>query len=55
MFESHILSSLTQNTQHLIMIGDHKQLRPKVEEFSLSVDSGEGYPCLKLLNQITIL
>ena len=27
--ESHIVALLTKNTKHLIMIGDHKQLRPK--------------------------
>lgn len=30
LLESHVLTSLTPETQHLIMIGDHKQLRPKV-------------------------
>jgi hypothetical protein len=25
--EAHVLSALSPNTQHLIMIGDHKQLR----------------------------
>ncbi|XP_046620436.1 NFX1-type zinc finger-containing protein 1-like isoform X3 [Neodiprion virginianus] len=28
--ESHVVCSLTQHCQHLILIGDHKQLRPKV-------------------------
>ena len=27
--ESHVISLLTKNTKHLIMIGDHLQLRPK--------------------------
>ena len=27
--EPHLVASLTQHTQHLILIGDHKQLRPK--------------------------
>jgi hypothetical protein len=30
LLEAHVLTSLTSATQHLIMIGDHKQLRPKV-------------------------
>ncbi|GAX15209.1 hypothetical protein FisN_12Lh085 [Fistulifera solaris] len=42
--ESHVLSALHANsTKHLIMIGDHKQLRPKVENYSLSTVSGHGY------------
>ena len=34
--ESHIVSSLNAGTQHLILIGDHKQLRPKPNEYSLA-------------------
>lgn len=41
--EAHILTSLSQNTKHLVMIGDHKQLRPKIESYSLAVQSGRGY------------
>lgn len=41
--ESHIVASLTSSTQHLILIGDHMQLRPKVDEYSLSVASGVGF------------
>ena len=33
--ESHIVSALNAGTQHLILIGDHKQLRPKVNEYEL--------------------
>ena len=33
--ESHIAALLTRNTEHLIMIGDHKQLRPKPYNFEL--------------------
>jgi hypothetical protein len=29
--ESHILASLSPQTEQLILIGDHEQLRPKVE------------------------
>jgi hypothetical protein len=35
--EAHVLTSLRDNAQHLIMIGDYKQLRPKVECYELSV------------------
>lgn len=47
--EAHILTSLSGATpdseacQHLIMIGDHKQLPPKVEQYNLTTTSGGGY------------
>lgn len=42
--EAHILSALQADaTKHLILIGDHKQLRPKVESYELSTVSGKGY------------
>ncbi|GAX74369.1 hypothetical protein CEUSTIGMA_g1818.t1 [Chlamydomonas eustigma] len=41
--ESHAITSMSPKTKQLIMIGDHKQLRPKVETYSLSVQSGIGY------------
>ena len=34
--ESHIVSCLTASTQHLILIGDHKQLRPKPNMYDLA-------------------
>ncbi|GBB94408.1 hypothetical protein RclHR1_02350007 [Rhizophagus clarus] len=40
--EAHILSALTPSTQHLILIGDHKQLRPHIATYSLSMDSYAG-------------
>ena len=33
--ESHIVSALNAGTQHLILIGDHKQLKPKPNEYRL--------------------
>ncbi|CAI5506821.1 unnamed protein product, partial [Closterium sp. Naga37s-1] len=41
--EAHILTSLTPRTQHIILIGDHLQLRPKVEVYELSKDSHKGF------------
>ncbi|KAI1315474.1 hypothetical protein EDD11_000755 [Mortierella claussenii] len=43
--ESHILAALSASTQHLILIGDHLQLRPSIETYNLSSDSrvGENY------------
>ncbi|KAF9584716.1 hypothetical protein BGW38_005440 [Lunasporangiospora selenospora] len=40
--ESHILSALSPSTQHLILIGDHLQLRPQIENYELSMDSKSG-------------
>uniref|UniRef100_T1GPR3 Uncharacterized protein n=1 Tax=Megaselia scalaris TaxID=36166 RepID=T1GPR3_MEGSC len=34
--ESHIVASLNKNVQHLIMIGDHMQLRPTTSVYKLS-------------------
>ena len=34
--EAHIITSLTQCTQHLILIGDHKQLRPNPTVYNLA-------------------
>eukprot|EP00918_Siedleckia_nematoides_P020910 GHVU01044756.1.p2 GENE.GHVU01044756.1~~GHVU01044756.1.p2 ORF type:complete len:483 (+),score=75.41 GHVU01044756.1:1960-3408(+) len=34
--EAHVLASLTETVKSLIMLGDHKQLRPKIENFALS-------------------
>ncbi|KAL7780330.1 hypothetical protein CFE70_010352 [Pyrenophora teres f. teres 0-1] len=41
--ESHILTALTPSSKQLILIGDHKQLRPKVNNYRLTVEKGEGY------------
>ena len=36
--ESHIVTALTGGCEHLILIGDHKQLRPKPTVFQLGYD-----------------
>lgn len=36
--ESHIVSALTSSTKHLILIGDHEQLRPKTVVYELTKD-----------------
>lgn len=41
--ESHVLTSLFTNTKHLVLIGDHLQLRPKVNKYELTVEKGDGY------------
>jgi hypothetical protein len=41
--EAHILTALGSETKQLILIGDHKQLRPKCNNYALSVEKGDGY------------
>jgi AAA domain len=41
--EAHVLTALSTTSKHLIMIGDHKQLPPKVEQYRLTGTSGGGY------------
>ncbi|RAQ63078.1 nonsense-mediated mRNA decay protein [Aspergillus flavus] len=41
--ESHVLTALGSHTKQLIMIGDHQQLRPKINNYNLSVEKGSGY------------
>lgn len=35
-FEAHIITSLTKETEHLILIGDHEQLKPNPAVYDLS-------------------
>lgn len=41
--ESHILTALGAETKQLVLIGDHKQLRPKINNYNLQVEKGEGF------------
>ncbi|KAA1473256.1 P-loop containing nucleoside triphosphate hydrolase protein [Dentipellis sp. KUC8613] len=41
--ESHVLTALGPQTKQIILIGDHKQLRPKVNHYELTVEKGNGY------------
>ncbi|EJU00451.1 NFX1-type zinc finger-containing protein 1 [Dacryopinax primogenitus] len=43
LLESHVLTALVSTTNRLILIGDHKQLRPKVDSHDLTVEKGRGY------------
>jgi hypothetical protein len=52
--ESHILTALGPDTKQLILIGDHKQLRPKVN-YSLSVEKGDGYDLNRSLFERLVL
>ncbi|CCL98536.1 uncharacterized protein FIBRA_00535 [Fibroporia radiculosa] len=40
--EAHVLASLVPSVEHLICIGDPKQLRPTLTNFALSMDSESG-------------
>ncbi|KAI1851825.1 hypothetical protein JX265_013182 [Neoarthrinium moseri] len=41
--EAHVLTALAPSVKQLILIGDHKQLRPKVDSYALTVEQGSGY------------
>ncbi|KAK2597595.1 hypothetical protein N8I77_012373 [Diaporthe amygdali] len=53
--ESHILTALTPSVKQLIQIGDHKQLRPKINNYQLTVEKGEGYDLNRSLFERLIL
>ena len=52
--ESHILTALGPETKQMILIGDHKQLRPKVH-YDLSVEKGDGYDLNRSLFERLVL
>jgi hypothetical protein len=41
--ECHILAALAPTVKQLILIGDHKQLPPKINNYALSIAKGDGY------------
>jgi superfamily I DNA and/or RNA helicase len=41
--ESHVLTALAGTVKQLVLIGDHKQLRPKINNYALSVEKGDGF------------
>ncbi|EEY22939.1 cbbX [Verticillium alfalfae VaMs.102] len=53
--EAHILAALQPCVQQLILIGDHKQLRPKVNNYTLSVEHGGGFDLNRSLFERLIL
>lgn len=42
--EPHMLSALFPGVEHFIQIGDHQQLRPRINNFNLSLESQQGLP-----------
>lgn len=38
--ESQIVASFSPSTKHIILIGDHVQLRPKVNEYNIAIHNG---------------
>lgn len=44
-----MLTALTPSVKQLIQIGDHQQLRPKISNFNLTVEKGEGYDLNRIL------
>ncbi|KAF8877921.1 hypothetical protein BD779DRAFT_1803847 [Infundibulicybe gibba] len=53
--ESHIITALGRDKDQLILIGDHKQLRPKINSYKLSVEKGEGYDLNRSLFERLVL
>lgn len=53
--ESHILTALSPQTKRLVLIGDHKQLRPKVNSYALTVEKGDGYDLNRSLFERLVL
>ena len=53
--EAHVISALSPSTKGLILIGDHKQLRPKCKNYSLSVEKGAGYDLNRSLFERLVL
>ncbi|EGO56093.1 hypothetical protein NEUTE1DRAFT_146869 [Neurospora tetrasperma FGSC 2508] len=53
--ESHVLTALTSSVKQLVLIGDHKQLRPKINNYALSVERGDGFDLNRSLFERLIL
>ena len=43
LLEAHSITSFLPNVEHVILIGDHKQLRPQIVSYNLSRESKQGY------------
>ena len=38
-FEAHVLACLSRSVEHLVLVGDHEQLRPKANVYELQAVS----------------
>lgn len=54
--ESHVLTSLTKDCQHLILIGDHQQLRPTTADYNMEKNMKLGISLFErmVLNKLDI-
>lgn len=48
--EAHLLTAMLPSIQHAVLIGDHQQLRPKVNNYDLSIDN----PCSKITLDVSL-
>ncbi|OJJ44977.1 hypothetical protein ASPZODRAFT_70336 [Penicilliopsis zonata CBS 506.65] len=53
--ESHILTAMSSETKQLVLIGDHQQLRPKVNNYGLTVEKGDGFDLNRSLFERLVL
>lgn len=53
--ESHVLTAMGPETKQLVLIGDHQQLRPKINNYALSVEKGQGYDLNRSLFERLVL
>ncbi|KAJ3994672.1 P-loop containing nucleoside triphosphate hydrolase protein [Lentinula boryana] len=53
--ESHVITALSSSIEQVILIGDHKQLRPKVNTYNLTVEKGDGYDLNRSLFERLVL
>jgi hypothetical protein len=53
--ESHVLTAMSSETKQIALIGDHKQLRPKVNNYALTVEKGDGYDLNRSLFERLVL
>ncbi|KAG2057924.1 P-loop containing nucleoside triphosphate hydrolase protein [Suillus hirtellus] len=53
--ESHVLTAMGETTSQMILIGDHKQLRPKVNNYKLTVEKGDGFELNRSLFERLVL
>jgi hypothetical protein len=53
--ESHTIAAIGSSVKHAVLIGDHKQLRPKISNFHLTVEKGTGYNLNRSLFERLIL